>query len=443
MSDAHQDGTTATVVRARRPPDAPLARLNFRERIAPSLWYTPGLFVVGAVIASKLTVAIDRSRHSARAPSWLLGADSDAAASLTSMVSSAMLSFVAVVFTTTLVAIQLAGGQYSPRVVRIFVRSRLTHVTMGVFLATFVFALNALVEIRSGDEPLVPAITVSMVYVSIAATLGAFITFVHGMSRLLRVQYLYAKVTADGRPAVLAGFPPPSPTDVEITPPTGAPGPVLRNTKRVGVVQAIDSGSLVAAAEQRGVVLEVLVEVGEYVGVGTPIARVLEGAPDALTGDEVAARFLFGAERTLVQDPGFVFRQLVDVAIRALSPAVNDPTTGVQAIDRINDLLGGVAGRPDPTGWYVDERGAPRLLLHEPGLERLLLLAYVEIIRYGADSPQVARRLHAAFDVIEPQLRPDVTWVVHDLRRMLTESEAVAPAAFAAVSSVADRHGLG
>jgi uncharacterized membrane protein len=429
---------------ARRPPREPIRRLNFQERIAPSLWYTPGLFVIVAIVLSKLTVTIDRAIGAEQAPEWLLGADADAAAALTATVAAAMLSFVAVVFTTTLVAIQLAGGQYSPRVVRVFVRSRLTHVTLGLFLATFVFALNGLVEIRAGEpDELVPAITVSVVYLLLLATLAAFITFVHGMSKMLRVQYLLTHITEEGRRAIHAGFP----TDdelIEVDVLALGTGTVLVSHGPVGVVQAIDRQRLVEVAVRSSTVIELMLEAGEYLGMGTPVARLLTKSDNPPTAQDVTDAFLLGAERTLVHDPGFVFRQTVDVAIRALSPAVNDPTTAVQAIDRMNDLLGDVSGRPDPSGWYVDGEGVARLHLREPSFERLMTLAYVEIIRYGADSPQVVRRLRAAFTVLEPQVRPDVLPALRALGSMLdAASTAALPAAFTEISGASDRHGLG
>lgn len=428
---------------ARRPPDEPIRRLNFRERISPSLWYTPGLFVAASIVLSKVTTSIDRRIAADEAPSWLLGANAAAAASLTATVAAAMLSFVAVVFTTTLVAIQLAGAQYSPRVVRVFVRSRLTHVTLGLFLATFVFALDALVEIRDEAQPFVPAITVSVVYLLLLGTLAMFVTFVHGMSRLLRVQYLLAQVTADGRRCIHAAFPDAA-GGTEVDVPELGNGRTLVSRSGVGVIQAFDRRRLVDVAQHHGVAVELLVEAGEYVGIGTPVGRVVAGDAPGLSGDDLTAAFLLGAERTLVHDPGFVFRQLVDVAIRALSPAVNDPTTAVQVVDRMNDLLGDIAARPDPSGWYVDADGSPRVHLREPGLARLLELAYVEVIRYGSDSPQVVRRLRAAFDVLAPQLRPDARPTLDALRSVLAEATAEAlPRPFASVASVADRHGLG
>jgi uncharacterized membrane protein len=426
---------------ARYPPGESIRAIRFREHVSTTLWFIPGLFVAGAILLSKLTVAADRSAADTLAPRWIVGGDADSAAALTATVAAAMLAFVAVVFTTTLVAIQLAGGQYSPRVVRVFVRSRLTQVTLGLFLATFVFALNGLVEIRGGDPPLVPAITVSVVYALVLATLVVFVLFVHGMSRMLRVQYLLDHITTEGRQAISAAFPEHDEL-VEVAVPEFQAGRLLMTSKRIGVIQALDRAGLVETARRAGVVLDLLVECGEYVGVGTPIARVVPGQQIGLSGDDIAVSFLLGAERTPVHDPGFVLRQLVDIAIRALSPAVNDPTTAVQVIDRIEDLLGEVV-HPDPTGWYLDCEGVARVHLSEPGFDRLLLLAYVEIIRYGADSPQVVRRLRAAFAVLDTHVRNEVD-TLESLRTMLDQSVVnQLPTPLADVARHADRHGIG
>ena len=197
-------------VRVRRARRTPIRWLNFRERVVLSMWFVPALFVVGAMGVSILTLVIDR--HQSLDYSWLPGATPGDAETLAATVVAGMLTFTGVVFATTLVAIQLAGGQYSPRVVRVFVRSTLTHVTLGVFLGTLVLALNALVEVREGSAVRVPTVTLLALYVAMLATLAAFITFCHGIVRLLRVQYLLATVTADGRPRSSASCRRPPPT---------------------------------------------------------------------------------------------------------------------------------------------------------------------------------------------------------------------------------------
>ena len=128
---------------------------------------------------------------------------------------------------------------------------------------------------------------------------------------------------------------------------------------------------------------------------------------------DVTRFFLIRGERTFVQDPAFGFRQLVDVAIRALSPAVNGPTTGVQAIDRISDLLAITGSRLDPTGLQVDSSETVRVKRKLRNFDDLLVLSLTEVIRYGADAPQVARRLHGMLDELGrpggPGLKPDTS----------------------------------
>jgi uncharacterized membrane protein len=190
------------------------------------------------------------------------------------------------------------------------------------------------------------------------------------------------------------------------------------------------------------VVIELEIEPGEYLGKGCPIATVhhLDALP-SITGDQIAGYMLLGAERTLIHDAGFVLRQLVDIAIRALSPGVNDPTTATSALDRINDLLGDVVDRPDPIEWYADRADVARLRLAEPNVGRLLELAYVEVIRYGADSPQVVRHLRASLAMMSQLCHhPTVARLQDVLHRAVADAM---PAAFIDMSSEADRHGLG
>jgi uncharacterized membrane protein len=159
---------------------------------------------------------------------------------------------------------------------------------------------------------------------------------------------------------------------------------------------------------------------------------------------EITRFFLIRGERTFVQDPGFGFRQLVDTAIRALSPAVNDPTTAVQAIDRISDLLGITGTRPDPTGLRVDSTGTIRVKRKLRDFDGLLVLALTEIIHYGADAPQVVRRLRAALDELQAMLPQERHAAIGRQRSLLDAAVSAAlPAPFESVSSTADRQGLG
>ena len=160
--------------------------------------------------------------------------------------------------------------------------------------------------------------------------------------------------------------------------------------------------------------------------------------------DRLTGCFLLGGERTLLQDPGFGLRQIVDIACRALSPAINDPTTAVQAIDRLTSLIATLAQRPDPSGFYLGEGDVVRVAAREPSFSRLARLAYTEISLFAAHSPQVSRRLLAAYTVLEGLTEGPRRAAIVDLRRRtLAAVDAQMPPAFLDIAREADRLGFG
>jgi uncharacterized membrane protein len=459
MAAVDDSSGSATVaagsVRAVRADRHDVRALARRERLENALWPVPTLFGIGALVVAVLTIIIDDALDLRVHGDRFLVGDTDTALTLTSVVATGMLAFLGIVFATTLVAIQLAASQYSPRAVRVFVRSRLTKVSLGVFVATFVFSIVTLIAIRSADRRgsgFTPVLSTSGVAVLVIATLVAFLFFANGTARLLRVQYLVERIADETRPTLLVGFP--SDTDVLDAVPVRANGsllPVAATTH--GVLDAIDVGDLAVLAARIDGWIEVTMPIGAYVVLGAPIAvihpRAGEDAASSTTGlSEITATFhaclLFSNERTLLQDPGFGFRQLVDIAIRALSPSVNDPTTAVQVVDRITDLLGRVANRPAPTGWYADADGTARVHLVPDTFAEVVTLAFTEIIRYGADSPQVVRRLRAAFDDLEARGATPLNAAVRPMRQLLDETvDEIAVKAFTHLGETADPRGLG
>ena len=374
-----------------------------------------------------------------------LVSDPGTAATFAGAIAAATLAFVAVVFATTLVAIQLAASQYSPRTVRIFIRSRITRVTLGLFLATFVFSLIILVSNRASvgsAKQFAPVVSVSVLLALTLATVFGFVVYLHTVVRPMRVQYLLEAIASESRRAIEENFPPASAyLDVESGQLDSSPRR-LDYAGTAGVVSATDVHGLVTLCQRKKCWLELTVGAGEYLVHGTPIALVHGAA--ALDGQEVSKFFLMRGERTFVQDPAFGFRQLVDIAIRALSPAVNDPTTAVQAIDRISDLLAITGTRPDPTGLRVDSERAVRVKQKLRNFDGLLVLALTEIIRYGAGAPQVVRRLLEVLNELEGTLPTERHAAIARHRRLLDAAVAIAlPAPFAEVAAVPDREGLG
>jgi uncharacterized membrane protein len=409
-----------------------------------SLWFLPAIFAAAAIGAANLTIWLDAQVELPIGVRPDLVSDPGTAATFAAAIAAATLAFVAVVFATTLVAIQLAASQYSPRTVRIFIRSRVTRVTLGLFLATFVFSLIVLVSNRasvSAAKQFAPVVSVATLLALTLATVFGFVAYLHGVVRLMRVQYLLEAIAAESRRAIEENFPPaPAYLDAEPPPPDPAPRR-LCYTGKAGVVSATDLYGLAEQCRQQDCWLELTVGVGEYLAHGTPVALVHGGN---LGARDVTRFFLIRGERTFVQDPAFGFRQLVDVAIRALSPAVNDPTTGVQAIDRLSDLLAITGNRPDPTGLRVDSAGTVRVKRKLRNFEALLVLSLTEVIRYGADAPQVVRRLHGMLDELQATLPAERHAAIARQRSLLEAAVSAAlPAPFGPVASIADREGLG
>jgi uncharacterized membrane protein len=274
-----------------------------------------------------------------------------------------------------------------------------------------------------------PVVSVTTLLALTLATVFGFVAYLHGVVRLMRVQYLLEAIATEGRLAIEENFPPAS-SYVDAEPPAPAPAPrCLYYAGTPGVISATDLHGLAELCRRKDCWLELTVGVGEYLAHGTPVAVVHGGDPDTA---DVTRYFLIGGERTFVQDPAFGFRQLVDVAIRALSPAVNDPTTGVQAIDRIGDLLAITGRRPDPAGLRIDAAGTVRVKRKLRDFEGLLVLSMTEVIRYGADAPQVVRRLHGMLDELEATLPAERHAALARQRSLLEAAVSAAlPAPFA------------
>ena len=379
--------------------------MRAREWERDRFWVLPSLLVLAGVVLAVLTAEAERLGIPTSWPSGLR-VDPSASGDILGVVAASMLTFVGVVFTLTLVALQLASAQLSPRVIRTFVRSGVTKAAFGIFLATFAYAMVALVlEGARNNEP-AQSRAVTMALVLVAASLVVFVVYVTATMKLLQVSWVITAVANETRAAVAANYPA-ADGYLQTDPPRLSSDPrVVRLAARdgrgykgsLGVVLGIDRARVVDLARRHGCVLELVVRVGEYVPTGGAVFAVHGPVPPF--DDKLLACVHLGRARTLYQDPSFGLRQLVDVAIQALSPALNQPTTAVQVIDRLQDILLRISRRPEPTGLFADDNGAVRLVQQVPTFDGLLDLAFTEITADGADSPQVARRL----------LRPTTSW---------------------------------
>jgi uncharacterized membrane protein len=403
-----------TSVRGRFPEPGGSRRAHLREWRRESLWLWPAIAAVGAWVVGDLAA---RYLRSFTLYQGLFPTNLDDARTLLSTIAAALLTFTGVVFSITLVALQMASTQYSPRVLRTFVRKPVTKLALATFIATFVYALTLLSRVgTTTGVHTVPQGAVGLAYLLVMASVLVFVVFVDSTVRSMRVSYVIQAVFNETLPAVFAMFVPASAYE-EAQDPGVQPGQRISFDRRDAVVDGVDAHRLVELAGHHGCVLRLCAPVGTYMSRGMDLMEVHGGtAPD--TGQVIAALDCF-ASRTLYQDPCYGVRQLVDIAIRAVSPAINDPTTAVQALDRLHGILRAIADRPDPSGVYLDSFRSVRLVVPVPGWDRVFDLAFTEIGLYGAGDPQISRKLMAIFDDLSSCVPPDRAETIESRRAWL------------------------
>jgi uncharacterized membrane protein len=418
---------------------------RIRQYLKGSLWVLPLLGVATGVLLAALDARLERSVD-------VPGAWQYSAATATSVLTAIIAATVALlgfVVTMGVLVVQMATGTLSPRFMRMWYRDRLQKLVLAAFTGTFAFAYGLL---RRIDEDSVPNLGVTAAGVAVGSSLLLLLLYLDRFAHGLRPVAVAAQVAQAGR-AVVAEVPPdPSTADLlagdELAGRTGTPLATVRSD-RAGTVQAVDRRGLVAAAAGADCLLVITRGVGDFVTRGAVLAEI-HGS--ARTPDErrLRAMFALGRERTIEQDPAFALRILVDIAIRALSPAVNDPTTATQVIDYIQDLLEAIghAARQQPAGSagrLRDGGGHVRVLMPSRGWTEYLQLAVTEIRDCGATSPQVCRRLRAMLldllDSVQSDERPAVETEIAALDAVV-ERAFPEPAA-RAYAAGSDRQGIG
>ncbi|MET7620670.1 DUF2254 domain-containing protein [Streptomyces sp. NPDC005408] len=419
-----------------------------REHLRDTFWFAPsaglGLAVVLWVASSELDtriVAYLQDQQDYEAVSDLISIADDLKTIVTT-ISSAMMTFIGVVFSISLVAVQMASGNLTPRVVRIFVRSRISKATLTVFLATFLFSLLVLTSYESEADPRrvtsVPVVQSLLTMALVGLSLLLFIAYVSQTLRLMQVGPVVDRIARESLRVLVR-----QPAGERDPVPLAREGRWIAHQGRAGVLRDVNVARLVRAARKQGVVLRLIPRIGDYVVPGTPMLSVHgEGEPLRRT---LAYTVSVGVERTFHQDPGLGLRQLSDIALRALSPAVNDPTTAVQCLDRIVQLLTVVARKPLGEVHHRDGQGAVRLVQDVPGWTDLVDLALAEIRVFAVGSPQVTRRLVAGIDdllLLVPEERREPL-VRHRALLVQAVERAVPEAAEREFALLPDRQGIG
>jgi uncharacterized membrane protein len=376
-----------------------------------SLWFVPGLWVVGAGILAFGLISLDSATPSfATHVPLLFGGGADGARSVLSSIAGSAITVAGVTFSITIVALQLASSQFSPSVLRNFMRDRISQMVLGSFIGTFFYSLLVLRSIRSkaaDAEAFVPSISVSVGILFAVVAVVMLVLFIHHISTRIQVSTIVGTIADETAARIRADWRDRDGDDLDMRDgPDGEPRGIASVTS--GYLQLVDSGGLVSIAKQLDLVIRVDKRTGEWVQEGAVLFSVW---PASIKADKLAPRLTrrvtLGSQRSLEQDAAFGIRQLVDVAVKALSPGINDPTTAIDCIHRLTQLLVDLGVRREPQHEFADDGEQVRLIVRTRSYRELVDLAFDQVRQYAARTPAVVDACAAAIETVIAVVPPD------------------------------------
>ena len=377
-----------------------LQRYQIKSFVRNSVWLPPLVGMAAAMLVLPPIRWLDAMLG------WQAAVGPDGARAVLGALAASLLTFIVFVFSILLVAVQLASAQLTPRIIAAFYRSRVLKSSLAIFVFTFTFTLAALSRV----EDTVPQITLWVAMYSSIASIGVFLYMIDHISRSLRPVIVLAAIGNVGQKVIETVYPRRVAGTQEV--PAGSAQPLPERelsrtvaTNRTGVILAFDVAGLVDLARRADCMIEFVPQVGDLVISGAALFRIYGGGA-AIADRQLEHAVAIGPERTMEQDPEFAFRVIVDIAAKALSPAINDPTTAVLALDQIHRLLDAVGGRRLDTGRVRDDAGKLRLAYRTPDWDDFVGLAVVEIRQFGKDSIQIARRMRAMLETLIETVPP-------------------------------------
>lgn len=389
---------------------------RLRQYMKNSLWIAP---LVGGLLGLALAqLGAELDSRDAIAAVWHYSPET--ATAVLSATIGAVASLTGFVVTVTVLGVQMTTGTFSPRYMRLWYRDPMLKGLLATLIGTLSFSFSV---IRRVEADSVPDISVTLASVGVALSLLLFVLYLDRFIHRMRPVAVAALMAAEGRRAFEDSLEEASRPDTSFVPrgsagPTSAPMYVLRAT-RAGTIQALDARGLTRFARHHHCLLVFRHTVGDFVPVGAAILEA-HGAdlPHTVTR-RLAGLVALGVERTIEQDPTFAIRIMVDVATRALSPAVNDPTTAVQVLDHLGETLRMMGTAPSPASVAPREALTTGVVMPVREWPEILSLAVTEIREYGGTSIQVVRRLRALLEELGELVAPERRTAVEDeLRRL-------------------------
>ncbi len=391
--------------------------LNYWEIVRSSYWFLPALMTGLAIGLSFLTIAVDHLALSRQTEllTWVYTGGAAGVRTLLSTLAGSMITMASVTFSITIVALSLASSQFGPRLLNNFMRDTGNQVVLGTFIATFVYSLLILRTVRSIDDgTFVPHISVTVAVLLALASLGLFIYFIHHVSVSIHVQNVIASVERELNRAIERLFPEKESYpafEYELRNKNDVPEDFDQNAQPVtaaysGYLQSIDNEGLMKLAIKHDLLLGLEHRPGNFIAAGNDLVKVWPGERfEQGFNEKINEAFILGAQRLRLQDVEFAIEQLVEIALRALSPGINDPFTAMACVDRLGVALAHLAERRIPSGYRYDDENNLRLMADSVTFEGLVETAFNQIRQYGRSSAAVTIRLLETIAVIAAHAR--------------------------------------
>ena len=374
-------------------------------------WFVPSIMLFLAALLALTLLYLDRRFDPGMKSTipWAYTGGPEGARSLLSTIAGSMITAASVTFSLAAVALSIASQQYGSRVLRNFMRDRVTQMLLGTFVSTFLYSVLVVRVIRGSDFSggFVPAIAISAAIALSLLSLLMLVYFVHHVSASIQASHIIGTISKELQKAIPKLFP------SHVAHPAAEPAsqPFLEQSATAvtvqasGYLQSIDTDDLMELATKRNVFIKLIVKPGDHVVQGMPVAQVRPSKLNERDQARLLKTFILGPARTPTQDIRYQFQQLTDVVVRALSPGINDPFTAINGIDELATGLALLARRPRVAKVRQDSEGTPRLLVPRPQLSDILAITVGHIAMYTASDSFVLGRLRRVLDIVEPDLK--------------------------------------
>lgn len=414
--------------------------IKIRDALANSFSFLPALMAVAAVVAAMATVSLDDALGSdwIHGHAWIWSGGAAGARAMMATVAGSLITVISIVFSLTITTLAQTASHFGPRVLRNFTSDRGVQITLGTFIATFVYCLMVMRTVRSVEESdFVPYIAVNLGFLMTLASLGVLIYFIDHISKSIQAENLIAAVGRDFQESLPLLFPKRIGQAEEESgdhPPESWVRAATVAAGTTGYVQRVDEKKLVCLAKEHDLVIRLVKRPGSFVAEGIPVMRVLSRtACDEAVERDLRRCIVTGKHRTPHQDGLYPVQQLVEIAAHALSPGINEPFTALTCLDWLGACLRGVAMSDEPSPWRHDTEGRLRIIIRQLTFEQVAAAAFDQIRISSGGNPDVIGKMFKVIAALAPDLRR-----VNDCQILIRQTRVIAEE-IPRIASEADR----